>query len=508
MRDILIVGGGATGWLAACFLQKTLETWQPGVYRITLVESEDIGILGVGEATVPTLLHTLQYLGISELEFIQQTAATFKHAIRFDNWLYDPAQQSSQYFHPFSRPNTLGGIEPIHLWHALNGKEKFGPYAEAVVIPPSLCHANKSPKLFNSKPFEAPTGYAYHMDAVLFARLLRKVALERGVNHVVGTIKQVNQTTDGSIQSVVTESGNELTAELFLDCTGFYGLLIDKTLKADYRSYKNHLLCDHAVTMQIPSDVKAPIKPYTISTAAKHGWIWEIPVQGRKGIGYVYSSQFVSHADAEIELRNYVGSAGAETPARKIVMKTGRHEQMWSKNVVALGLAAGFIEPLESSGIYLTEMALRLLADYFPHGGENPVLRNRFNRYITKLYDEIMEFIVMHYHLTQREDTEFWKTNKFLKDIPAQLAEELETWRYRKPTPFDKGNLLQFFNHETHQYIMAGMNFLPESSNHLKNQQILKQAEEYSARIKATAQQAIKASPEHGDYLRRVMLHK
>lgn len=504
VKKILIVGGGTAGWLSACFLQKILNKVNPRSISISLIESEDIGIIGVGEATVPTMRKTLNLLGIHELEFIKKCNATLKHAIKFVDWLHEPGAEDNFYYHPFQRPHPFQGYDLFHYWQAIN-EGKPSRYAFDVTPQADLCENYKSPKLNSSKPFEAPITYAYHLDAVLFGRLLKEKSIARGVNHVIDTVVDVEQDDEGNVCSVLTEQGNRLEADLFIDCSGFRGLLINKTLKTPYTSYKKELFCDRAITIQIPTKAEDPIKPYTTSTALSNGWVWDINLQDRRGTGYVYSSQFISDQDAESELRQYLGlDKSKDLSARYLQMRVGRHDQMWNKNVVAIGLAAGFIEPLESSGIYLVEMALKLLADFFPHAGINASVQNHFNQRIVGLYDEIMNFLVLHYCLTRREDTSFWRANKYNKNIPDGLAEDLDMWKYRLPTQIDRDSSFGLFNHETYQYILAGMDRLPETCQTIFNKKLLSDAKRLFSDNRKHNKQAVEVSPSHNDYLNLV----
>jgi 2-polyprenyl-6-methoxyphenol hydroxylase-like FAD-dependent oxidoreductase len=510
MKNILILGGGTAGWLSACFLQTMLDRIRPKFFSITLVESEDIGIIGVGEATVPSMLNTLQLLGISELEFIQKCNATFKHANKFENWLDSPGKKDNYYYHTFQRPELFKGLNLIEYWKPLNKKKSAHRFAFDVSPQAALCEAKRAPKLPNSKPYEAPVGYAYHLDAVLFGKLLREKSLERGVTRIVDTVVDIIQDDTGDIQSLVTKGGKILNADLFVDCSGFQGLLINKTLKTPFKSYEKELFCDRAVTIQVPLKANDPINPYTTSTAMSNGWIWEIHLQDRKGIGYVYSSRHTSDEDAEKELREYIklNCDNSNGQPRFLKMRIGRHEKMWNKNVLAVGLSGGFIEPLESSGIYLVEMALKLFIDFFPHAGTNTSLKERYNDHITGLYDEVMEFIVLHYVLTRREDTQFWKDNKFHQHIPEQLKKDLEMWQFRMPTAFDKGGHLNFFNHESFQHILAGMDAIPESAVSMQNIDLLNAAKKEFDQIKKTARQAVEVSPDHKYYVDLIKNYK
>lgn len=459
IKKILIVGGGASGWLSAVYLQRMLNRQNPNRVEISLVESPEIGILGVGEATVPTLVSTLNFLGIDELEFMRRTDATYKQAIRFVNWRESPdIEPNNYYYHPFDRPPALDDM-PAHL--ALADKiGKFDPtrFTYEVSVQPWLCDANLSPKLAQS----TIVGYAYHMDAVLMGRYLKEISISRGVAHIEDKVERVERDEDGSIKALHTQSGRVLEADLFIDCSGFRSLLLKGTFEEPFVSYRDNLFCDKAVAMQVATEPGEEITPYTKSTAMSAGWIWEIQLRDRRGIGYVYSSDFISDEDAEREIRAYIGPKSEGISSRVLPMRVGRTENFWVKNCVAIGLSSGFIEPLESTGIYLVEIGVKALLDNLTLDGVQEACIRNYNRCMQRYFDDIRDFIVLHYCLTNREDNEFWRANKFNKAIPDSLKTNLELWKHRYPSPFDDSRVGNFFNHVTYLYILAGMGKLPD----------------------------------------------
>ena len=498
IKKILIVGGGSSGWLSAAYLQRMLNRVDPHRVEITLVESPDLGIIGVGEATVPTLVNTLGFLGVDEADFMRRTHATFKQAIRFENWRDDPLTAPGQHFwHPFERMDTLGGL-PMQL--ALSrrlGEMPPGRFAYDVLAQPWLCDAMRAPKV--GRQTLAP--YAYHMDAVLMGRYLRELATGRGVVHLEDTIARATQHPDGSIAALHTRSGRQLEADLFIDCSGFASVLLQGVFAEPFESYGDSLFCDRAVAMQVPLNPAAEIKPYTTSTAQKHGWTWEIQLRERCGIGYVYSSAFCSDDDAERELREHIGPRAEGLNARRLTMRVGRTRDFWVRNCVSIGLSGGFIEPLESTGIYLVEMGLKLLLDNLPLHGLQDVCARNFNQRMRRHYDKVRDFIVLHYCLTNREDTEFWRANKHSRHLPDSLRENLELWQHRYPASWDDGSTGNFFSHATYLFILAGMGRLPALDTAYSGFVSEQQIAEAQAGLRAHRDELLRHAPSHRRYL-------
>jgi tryptophan halogenase len=459
LRSIAILGGGTAGWLTAAYLNRVLG----GAYgvQITLVESEDIGIIGVGEATIPTLRNTLQAIAIPEPEFLAGANATFKTGIKFRDW----KEPGASFYHPFEPPTLSDGFNiGLHWVNLRNAGVDVGDFASAVGAQSTLCEAGRGPKLWHSQPYEAPLGYAYHLDAIKFAKLLRDTATGRGVKRIVGTVDDVALDDDGYIASLHTKEGDTIAADLFIDCSGFAGLLIEKTLKDPLVKFDD-LLCDRAVAFQIPfADKTRPIRPFTTCTAKSAGWIWEIDLFDRMGTGYVYSSAFISDEDAEAELCRHHGIDRATVTPRRIPMRVGRRTNFWIKNCIAIGLSSGFIEPLESTGIYLIEAAMKLLIDYLPSRRPSDALVDRYNRLMRDSYDDIRDFIVAHYVTSPRRDTPFWRAYTEEVKISDSLAGNLALWKQRLAMPPDIHSPLVLFGATNYNYILAGMDWLPRST--------------------------------------------
>ncbi len=501
---VVIVGGGTAGWMAAAYLNRHLRGDRPNGVKITLVESANVGVIGVGEATIPTLKVTLRAIGVAERDFMVRTNATFKNAIKFVNWREDPGKNPNNfYFHPFEIPPTVHDHDIVKYWLARryrNGNTE--DFAYACGLSATLCDHYRAPKNSSHPPYKGPRYYAYHLDAILLGHFLRDIATRRGVRHVVDDVVDVLLDERGYVRAVKTAGHGELEGDLFLDCTGFRGLIINEVYKTPFVDYTNTLFCDRAVALRIPyADKERPIRPFTTATAMSAGWIWEIDLYDRSGIGYVYSSQFISDDAAEQELRGFVGPACQGIKARRLRMRVGRNAKLWVKNCVSVGLAGGFIEPLESTGIYLTEIGLQMLAQHFPTKDFDPSLSDHYNQLMTAHYDEIRDFIVMHYCLTEREDTPFWKQNKYNPALSDELHRNLRLWRNKFPTNLDLRSPLRVFGKPNYTFILAGMNHLPGPESAAIDLIDVSAAEQAFASVKQKAQTLLTVCPDHREYV-------
>ena len=431
-KRVLIVGGGSAGWMAAAYLNAALNRAGEQRAEITLVESPDIPRISVGEATTPNIRHLLSVVGIDEIEFMKATNATFKQSIKYVNWLEN---DGSAYHHPFSRhkvfPLDYSGPDWLK-------SDRSIPFMETVSIQPQICDLGLAPTTLGKWDFGQPLTYAYHMNAQKFADYLRDLSTQRGVKHKFANVVDVDVAEDGNIKAVSTKEGERLEADLFIDCTGFAAILIEKTLGVGFEDCSEWLLCDRAVTMHVPYDdyYWGNVRPYTTATALSTGWVWDIPLSNLRSVGYVHSSKYIDKDDAEKELRKYEPNA-KNSNARFIDFKVGRRKQAWSKNCIAIGLAGGFIEPLESTGLYLSDLAAVMLAEHFPSGDDWEPLRMRFNRIMSNRFYEILDFINMHYCLTRRSDTEFWREVGRPERIVPRLQAKFDFWKYKPPSAQD-----------------------------------------------------------------------
>jgi tryptophan halogenase len=467
-KNVLVVGGGTAGWIAASYLAKKLGSHQENSVKVTVIESPDIDTIGVGEGTFPTIKSTLKFLGISETDFIKKADATFKQAIKFSNWLYNPGETNHRnyYYHLFDTPTGSPNFDISPHWLINNAVNK-APFDETVSIQTIFCDNNLAPKKITTKEYDG-LNYAYHLDAVKFAKFLREYAVNSlGVTHLTGTVTDVKLAEDGFISSVMSKECGEISADLFIDCTGFKSLLIGETYNIDFEDTSDILFCDNAVTMQVPyDDMNAPIMTHTISTAQPAGWTWDIGLTKRRGVGYVYSSKHSSRQEAEQLLRNYVGKKSEQLTTRHIPIKTGYRIKQWHKNCVALGLSAGFIEPLESTALAMIELATKFLSDEFPYSKKAmPIIEKKFNDVFIYRWQAIVDFVKLHYVISKRDDSKFWLDNRETSSIPASLQAKLEKWSMSPPTRNDFPSIYDIFGLESHQYVLYGMDFCPDISH-------------------------------------------
>jgi tryptophan halogenase len=407
VRKIVIVGGGSAGWMAAASLAKALNG---GDYSIEVVESEEIGTVGVGEATIPSILEFNRTLGIDEAEFIRATQASFKLAIEFVDW----TRLGHSYMHPFGFYGVqMSNIYFHHFWlrhQAQGGTLPYDAFCSNIIA----ARAGKfgRPLATDQMPVP-PLGYAYHFDAGLYAAFLRKFSEALGVKRHEGRVVDVQlRGTDGFIESIKLADGRVVTGDLFIDCSGFRGLLIEQWLHAGYEDWSEFLPCDRA--MAVPCERISATTPYTRSTAREAGWQWRIPLQHRTGNGYVYCSSFLSDDEAASLLSSRLDGKPLATP-RPLRFVTGRRKEVWKKNCVALGLASGFLEPLESTSIHLVLASIARLLFMFPGDGFDQSTIDKFNSLARTEVEEIRDFLVLHYTATERDDTPFWRHCRAIK---------------------------------------------------------------------------------------------
>ncbi|NRA61650.1 MAG: tryptophan 7-halogenase, partial [Psychrobium sp.] len=457
--QVLIVGGGTAGWLTAAKLAKHLDCQAKNSVQVTLVESPDIPTIGVGEGTWPTMRKTLAELGNEESEFINYCHASLKQGTRFVNWKAAPqAGVENQYYHLFTSVSEAAEFNLAPYW-LLGDKECS--YAQAISAQYRLCELGLAPKNMLNKPYEGMQNYAYHLDAGKFAVLLKKFTIEKlGVKFLSANVSKVNLDAQGYIASVDTDIGQRLSADFFVDCSGFRSLLLGDALKVPFKSIQDTLLTDHAIAIQVPyDDDQQDIASCTMSTAQEAGWIWDIGLSNRRGTGYVYCSKFVDHATAEQTLRDYIGPAAQGLDARLIKMNCGYREKFCVKNCLAIGLSAAFVEPLEASAIFLIEASANMLCDLFPRHRDSLVnFETKFNQSFNFRWNKTIDFIKMHYFLSQRSEP-FWLANKELSTVPDSLLTSLAQWKYHPISKYDFSNVFEPFPQESYQYVLYGMGF-------------------------------------------------
>jgi len=465
IKRIVIVGGGSAGWLTAGILAAEHKTSSPRGLQITLVESPDVNPIGVGEGTWPSMRDSLRDMGIAETDFIRECDASFKQGSRFVAWV--TGAQDDSYYHPFALPLGYGEVDLVSRWQSVQSGKSF---AEAVSYQPALCEQGKAPKQKTTPEWAAVANYAYHLDAGKFGVFLQKFCTSRlGVVHVLDHVRGIQSADNGDIVALQTESHGKIEGDLFIDCTGFSSILLGGHFGIPFISRKDSLFCDTALALQVPyPDAGSPIASNTISTAQEAGWIWDIGLPTRRGVGHVYSSAHTTDEQAEIALSNYVqagnktGGAGA-TP-RKISINPGHRETFWHRNCVAVGISAGFIEPLEASALALIEMSAAMIRDEMPATREiMDVVARRFNARFRYRWDRTIEFLKLHYVLSKRVDSDFWLDHRRPETMPERLQELMLLWRYRSPSRRDFYEIEEIFPAASYQYVLYGMGFKPQN---------------------------------------------
>ncbi|MGQ0741913.1 MAG: tryptophan halogenase family protein [Alphaproteobacteria bacterium] len=464
ITNITIVGGGTSGWITAAYLNHRLQ-WGPTAnsdVKITLIESPSISIIGVGEATVPTLKGTMKMMGISEAEFIQRTDATFKLGIWFKDWNKDKDGNRIGYLHPFTGGLTVKGHSPGYSFKKYglpgrNGNVNDQDFVRTISVAREAIENNQGPRALNGPQFGGALQYAYHIDAGKLAEFLQEVCVKRGVNYVRDDVVDVMKDDRGFIKALKLKERGDWPVELVVDCAGFKGLFINEIMGEPFEYYSDYLLNDRAIPIQIKHTDPMKINSVTTSTALEAGWSWHIPLQNRIGTGYVFSSKFKSDDDALAEFKEHLNGAELVTEPRVIKMRVGRCRKSWVKNVVAMGLSSGFVEPLESTAIMSVELQARWLAATLPSTDFEEPMVEQFNGASARLYDEIRDFLCLHFGLNEREEP-YWKAARYEAKKSDSLQHHLELWKYTLPSPLDP-RMRAVFSHWSIMCILMGKNF-------------------------------------------------
>lgn len=441
---IVIVGGGTAGWMTASYLRAAFGDRT----EVTLIESARVGTIGVGEATFSTVRHFFDYLGLREPEWMPRCHATYKLGIRFENW----RAPGHHFYHPFERSRVVDGFPIMEWWLNEGSSERFDQDCYLIA---AMCDAQRSPRYLDGTLFEhglddnrdgAPRRttlteqdtqfpYAYHFDASLLADFLSEYAIQRGARRIVDDVVDVSVDERGWIQHLRTREAGDIGGDLFIDCTGFRGLLMNQTLGEPLVSYQDTLPNNRAVALRVPLDMERfGLRPYTTATAQDAGWIWTIPLWERIGTGYVYADGYCTPEEAEKTLREFVGPAADDLDANHIRMRIGRSARSWVNNCVAIGLSSGFVEPLESTGIFFIQHGIEQLVKHFPGPDWDPALRDSYNRVTANCMDGVREFLALHYWGAARADNDYWRDTK-TREVPDALRERADRWRTKLPDP-------------------------------------------------------------------------
>jgi tryptophan 7-halogenase len=457
VQRVIIVGGGTAGWLSACLLAAK----RPELV-ITLVEAPDIPTIGVGEGTWPTMRSTLAAIGIEEAEFLACCDASFKQGSRFDGWVTGDAGDS--YLHPFTLPPPCTPEALVAAWAARSQAHAL-PYADAMTAQAAAVARDLAPRQAAMPGYAGALNYAYHLDAGKFAALLMRHATDKlGVRHVSARVTDVTKQPDGSLVALITDGSETIPGDLFIDCSGLAGLLIGEHCGAGWIDRSDVLFNDRAMAVQVPVLSGSAIASATIATAHEAGWIWDIGLPGRRGIGCIYASRFMDDDAARGVLLRYVAQAvaGADVSAlapRKLVFPTGHRDEFWRGNCLAVGLSAGFLEPLEASAIVMIELSLQALCANFPRSrAAMPIHAERFNALFRYRWDRIVEFLKLHYLPSQRREP-YWLAQRDPANVPPRLAALMELWRDQPPSAWDFPQAHEIFPAESHAYVLYGMGF-------------------------------------------------
>jgi tryptophan halogenase len=486
---VVILGGGTSGWMCAAGLSRMLGNRQ---VSITLIESADIGTIGVGEATIPTIQTYNTLLGLDEADLLRQTHGTFKLGIQFVDW----GRLGDSYIHPFGSYGIDRPEVKFHqMWLRLKaGATDVGDIGEYNVSAMAAAMNRFGKPAQGARGLGSTMRFAYHIDAQLYARYLRAYSEKRGVHRIDGVVTQVDQREDGFVTALVLKDGTRVEGDLFIDCSGFRGVLIEGALKAGYEDWTHWLPCDRAVAL--PCASSGQLLPFTRATADSAGWRWRIPLRHRLGNGYVYSSAEIDDDAALRRLRETLDGEALGDP-RFIRFVAGHRRKLWDRNVVALGLAGGFIEPLESTSIHLVQTGISRLLLLFPDKSFNPALRDEFNSSSILEYEQIRDFIILHYKLTERDDSPFWRRCRGIS-VPDSLSRKIELFR-------DSGRIFRFkdelFTDNSWLAVMLGQGLTPETYDPVANGIPEDQMRHAILHLRQSIWKFAHALPDHEQYL-------
>lgn len=489
LKKIVIVGGGSAGWMTAAALSSMLPD---GSATLTLIESDKIGTVGVGEATIPDMINFNAMLGINEAEFLKATKGTFKLGIEFIDW----GKKGDRYLHPFGQHGVdMQGIDFHQYW--LHSKASGQPteienYSICAVAGKQNKFAMPNP---NPKSVLSHLRYAYHIDATLYAQYLRNYAENLGVERIEGLVEDVTQNPEtGDISGLKLENGTEIEGDFFFDCTGFRALLAEKTLNVAFKDWSHWLPCDTAQT--VASDRSGPLLPYTRATAKTAGWQWRIPTQHRTGNGHIYSSQYMDDDEAIDILLSGLDSKPKGEP-RKIRFKTGCRDSFWTKNCITIGLSSGFLEPLESTSLYLIQMGISRFISLFPTADVSPVVRKEYNIQMQKEFDQVRDFIILHYVATERDDSDFWNYCRNMS-IPDSLERKINLFK-------EAGRVFRYddelFSKPSWVAVCLGQNIYPKAVDPIVSSLPYSQVNHSLNSMQAAMNQTAQKMPTHEEFL-------
>jgi tryptophan halogenase len=512
IKHVVIVGGGSAGWLTAALIAAEHKSVLATNLQVTLIESPNVAPIGVGEGTWPTMRDTLRRIGVSESDFFRECDASFKQGSKFNGWV--DGTENDYYFHPFVLPQGYGEANLATAWRQ---RHSDVPYADLVSFQPHLCVHGRAPKQATTPEYAAVANYGYHLDAGKFGIFLQKHCTEGlGVKHVVDHVLEINSHDNGDIASLQLKAGGILCGDLFVDCTGSQSILLGQHYGIEFLSQKHILFNDSAMAVQVPyANEESEIASQTLSTAQESGWIWDIGLPTRRGTGYVYSSAHTSDEKAVLVLQAYLKKNGAEkeiSEPRKLSFNPGYRKQFWFRNCLAIGQSAGFIEPLEASALAMVELSAAMLSDDMPATREAmDIIAQRFNDAFTYRWERVIDFLKLHYVLSQRTDSDYWNDNRQAESIPQRLKELITLWRYRSPSRYDLFRIEEVFPSASYQYVLYGMGFQGEEQRTEKSSDHLDVAEQYfreSATLTYKMLSALPSNRELIEHIRRYGMQK
>ncbi|BAJ01490.1 tryptophan halogenase family protein [Shewanella violacea] len=462
IKEVTIVGGGAAGWLTAAVIAAEHISHLRDSIHVTLIESPEVSSIGVGEGTWPSMRSTLEKIGISESEFMLCCDASFKQGSKFVAW--KNGHHTDSYYHPFMAPQGYGQANLHHAWQEYHPDDTF---AHITCVQASICDAGRAPKQLGTPQYAAVTNYGYHLDAAKFAKLLMQHCTAKlGVKHIVDHMTDIISAENGDIAQICTRKSGKISGDLFIDCTGMSSLLLGKHFNIPFIEKRHILFNDTAMALHVPyEDDNIQIASTTLSTAQTCGWIWDIGLPSRRGVGYTYSSSHTCDQQVQDDLITYIAKSIGQKRAeqlspRKISFTPGHREKFWHRNCVAVGMASGFIEPLEASALALIELSASMISEHLPVNREQmEITAKRYNERFRYRWSRVIDFLKLHYVISERQDSQYWHDNRDQQTITASLKEQLALWKYQPPNRHDLMQNEEIFPSASYQYVLYGMGF-------------------------------------------------
>jgi len=506
IKKIIIIGGGSAGWLTAAVIASTYRTDKNHGIHLSLIESDEIAPLGVGEGTWPIMRSTLKSIGLSEVDFLIDCDASFKQGSKFINWMNG---KQDHYYHPFTLPVGHSQLDIAEYWQAYKDIKNF---ADSVCPQGIVGEQALAPKLLSAEEYGFTLNYGYHLDAGKFGQTLKRHCINKlGVSHIIDHVVKVNTQENHDIKSLSTKAHGDLEADLFVDCSGFKSVLLGEHYNIPYCNKQNILFNDSALAAQVPyANDNESIASFTLSTAQTAGWIWDIGLQSRRGIGHSYSSAHIDRETAEKELRDYIGEkTGCDQtdhiPVKKISFNPGHREKFWHRNCVAVGVSAGFIEPLEASALAMIELSARMIADQLPADRASmDLVAKRFNQKFIYRWQKIVDFLKLHYVLSQREDSDYWIENKSQSTMPDSLQEMMQLWQWQSPSKYDLPQTEELFPAASYQYVLYGMGHNSKPMSRTKRTEHKQLADKLFNDNSKQSKQLLSALPSNRDFLNSI----